>query len=448
MRAGEGRGVERESAVRVIRPLRAGWAPDAEVRVPGSKSLTNRALVLAALAQGASVLQGALRSDDSAACAGALRAVGVRVEADAERPEFRVEGVGGGPPALQAEVNVGLSGTTARFLCPWLALGQGVYRVDGVPRMRQRPMGAVWEALRLQGVRIDGGPNLPFTIHGGALAGGELHVAGGETSQPASGLLMAAPHARQDTILRVATHRTSLPFVEMTVAVMAEFGVHCARLPADGEAESGWRVPAGQRYAGRVYAVEPDASSAAYFWALAALTGGRVRTPGIGRSQLQGDAGLLRILEEMGCRVTAGAGGAEVCGPPGGRLRGGDWDLSALGDQTLTLAVLGLFGDRPTTVRNVAHIRLQETDRIAAAAAELRRLGARCEERPDGFTVWPLRAGSSSEVAVDSHGDHRVAMSFALAGLRRPGLAIRDPSVVAKTYPGFFAELERVSGGA
>lgn len=428
---------------RAVTTLRPGQTVDAVVRIPGSKSLTNRALVLSALATGDTLLRGGLVSEDSAACAQGLEAMGVHIQSFPDRREFRVRGAGAGPRVARARVDVGLSGTTARFLVPYAALGVGQYHFDGVPRMRERPMGPLTEALRAQGVRVEGGPNLPLTIHGaGQLQGGDLEMAGGDTSQPASGMLMAAPFAARDLVLRVRTHRAALPFVHMTVSQMAEFGVACAAISVDT-----WRVPAGARYAPGVYEIEPDASAAAYFWALAAITGGRVRTPGIGRSRMQGDAQLLEILAEMGC-VVRDEGGAEVVGPKGGLLRHGTWDCSAMADQALTVAVLGLFGDGPTRVRNVGHIRLHETDRIAAAVGEISRLGGRCEAHDDGFTVWPLPEDAPLvPVTVATHNDHRVAMAFALVGLRRSGIAIQAPAVVAKTFPEFFDALARAAAG-
>ncbi len=425
-----------------IRPLPPGGVPDSVVRVPGSKSLTNRALVLAALASGRSLLRGALFSDDTWACMEGLRALGVPAQGDEQARCVTVQGQGGGPPAREAYVDVRLSGTTARFLCPYMALGRGRYHVDGTARMRLRPMGAVWDTLRAQGVDIDGGPNLPFTIRGaGALRGGYIRIAGGETSQPASGMLMVAPYAERDTLLEVETHRAALPYVAMTARLMESFGVECAQ----GE-DGTFSVRAGGRYRAGEYAIEPDASAAAYFWALAALSGCSVHTPGIGRSRLQGDAAFLGVLERMGCQVQD-RGGALVCGPEGGHLRAVDEDMSALSDQALTLGVLGLFADGPTTVRNVSHIRLQETDRIAAATAELRRLGTRCVERPDGFVVWPLPAADTfGEVTIETYGDHRMAMAFALAGLRRPGVRIADPGCVGKTFPEYFDVLGGVLG--
>ncbi len=428
---------------RAIRPLALRQRVDAGVRIPGSKSLTNRALILAALAAGRSRLEGALQSDDTAACADGLVALGVAVRSEEDGRVLVVEGPGGGPRAASAEVDARLSGTTARFLAPYMALGRGRYRLDGGARLRQRPMGVLWQALRDQGVRIDGGPDLPWTVHGaGGLAGGDLAIGADDTSQPASGLLMAGPFARRDLELTVESQRAALPHVAMTAGLMAVFGVACAS-PGPGR----FRVPAGAAYRPGTYAIEPDASAAAYFWSLAALSGGRVHTPGIGRSRLQGDAAFLDVLEAMGCRVSIAAdGGAVVQGPDGGRLRAVGRDMSAMGDQVLTLAALGLFADGPCEVRNVAHIRLQESDRIAAAVAELRRLGARCQERPDGFTVWPLPPEAVGPVRVRTYGDHRMAMSFALAGLRRPGVAIADPGCVSKTFPGFFQELERAVG--
>jgi 3-phosphoshikimate 1-carboxyvinyltransferase len=419
-----------------IRPLPPGRRVDAVVRLPGSKSLTNRALLLAALAEGETVLDGALWSEDTEACAEALRRLGVPVAWDLGAARATVRGVGGGPPAAEAALDVRLSGTTARFVPFYAALGHGRYLVDGSPRMRARPMGEVVAALRAQGVRVEGGPSLPIVVYGaGALQGGAVEVAGDDTSQPLSGLLMVAPYARADLLVRPETRvRVAMPYVDLTIRLMASFGVEVVRKP------DGYLVPHGQRYRARRYAVEPDASAAAYFWALAAVTGGRVHTPGVGRGALQGDAAFLDVLEAMGCRV-ADAGGAVVEGPPGGRLRAVDADMNAMSDQALTLAVLGLFGDGPTRIRRVGHIRLQESDRIAAAASELRRLGARAEEEPDGLTVWPLDPGRAEPVCVATHGDHRVAMSFALVGLRRPGVCLAEPEVVRKTFPGYWEAL-------
>ncbi len=438
--AGGAAGAQPEPSVRPVAPVH--HRPDAVVRLPGSKSLTNRALILAALAEGETRLEGALFSDDTRVCARALAEVGVAVAADAAAARIAVRGHGMGPSAVRATIDVGLSGTTARFLPFYLALGRGVYTLDGSARMRQRPMGEVCTVLQAQGVRVEGGPSLPIVVHGaGALSGGEVVVAGDDTSQPASGLLLAAPWARQDLVLRVAARvRTALPYVDMTAALMRRFGVPVSA------AEGTYRVPAGARYRAGTYAIEPDASAAAYFWALAAVTGGRVRTPGVGPSSLQGDVAFLDVLRAMGCSVTDD-GGAVVRGPVDGRLRAVDVDMNAMSDQALTLAVLGLFADGPTRVRRIGHVRLQETDRIAAAATELRRLGARCEEDADGFTVWPLPTGRDDPVTVQTYGDHRVAMSFALVGLRRPGVAIADPACVRKTFPGFWAALDEAVGG-
>ncbi len=413
--------------------LHPGQAVTAEVQVPGSKSLTNRALILAALADGPSMLEGVLWSDDSQICVHALQRLGVPVEVDPERLQVQVQGLGGGPQVAEADVFVGLAGTAARFLAAYCAIGHGRYHLDGVPRMRQRPMGALHAALVSQGVQIDGGPNLPFTVHGaGRLAGGEIEIAGSETSQPASGLLMVAPFARHTLQVHVRSARQSLPFVAMTAAVMEAFGV-ASRQPAP----DAWEVQSGAHYRGCHYSVEPDASAAAYFWALAAVTGGRIRTPGIGRSRLQGDAALLDLLQDMGCQVSD-AGGATVQGPPAGLLRAGTWDMSAMADQALTVGVLGLFADGPCRVRNVGHIRDQETDRIHAAVTELRRVGARCEEHADGFAVWPAPPAPGVPVDIETYGDHRVAMSFALAGTRLP-VRILNPGVVTKTFPDFRA---------
>lgn len=252
---------------------------------------------------------------------------------------------------------------------------------------------------------------------------------------------MVAPYADSDVELHQEGPVNSWSYVEMTVALMEQFGVRVER-PGPGVL----RVPAGQRYRPQVFAVEPDASAACYFWALAALSGGEVQTPGIRRTtSLQGDTRFLEVLEAMGATVWDDVDGVRVQGPPLGRLRAVDLDMNEISDQVPTLVALALFADGPCTVRNVAHIRGKESDRIAAPAQEVRRLGGRCEEHPDGLIIWPLPE-AADPVSVETYGDHRMAMAFALVGLRRPGVSIRDPGCVAKTFPNFFMVLDQAVG--
>jgi 3-phosphoshikimate 1-carboxyvinyltransferase len=420
-----------DDAIRVA-PL--ARPPDATVRVPGSKSISNRVALLAALADGRSVLDGVLFSDDTRYMAAALRALGVAVEADETAARLTIDGAGGRWPAGAAELFVGNAGTAMRFLVAALCLGRGRYRIDGSPRMRERPIGELVEALRRLGgdVRCEAGETPPVVVQAAGLGGGATDLAAARSSQFVSALLQVAPYAAQDVAIELTGEVIAQPYIDMTVAVMAQWGVTAIR-----EGERVYRVRAGQRYRAQRYAVEPDASSAHYFWAAAALSGGRVRVAGLHRGSLQGDVQFAALLEQMGATVTWEADAIGVAGPT--QLRGIDADLNACSDTAPTLAVLGAFCDGPVHIRNVAHLRWQESDRLRAVATELARLGARVEERTDGLTVWPsvLHGGR-----VATYDDHRIAMAFALVGLRTPGIEIADPGCVAKTFPDFFSRLE------
>ncbi len=415
-----------------IVPLAA--PPDATVAVPGSKSLTNRALVLAALAQGTTSLSNALFSDDTVVVIEALRSLGFSVDADPGALRITVQGRGGAVPAATAELDVGGAGTAARFLTAMVSLGAGRYRLDGTARMRERPIGDLVDALRQLGVRITAtGGTLPALVDAHGLHGGRTVVRGEVSSQFVSALLMVAPCARDDVEIVVEGHLVAAPYVEMTLAVMAAFGVAVER-----EGLRRFVVRAGQRYRAREFAVEPDASSAAYFFAAAAVTGGRVAVPGLSVASPQGDARFVDVLERMGCRVERLP---DVLGVRGGALSGLDVDLGAMSDQTMTLAAIAPFARGATRIRGVGHIRHQESDRIAAAAAELRRLGQDVEEFDDGLAITPRPVRPA---VVQTYNDHRIAMAFAVAGLRAPGIAIADPGCVAKTFPDFFERLERL----
>ena len=417
---------------------------DATVVVPGSKSITNRALPIAALADGTSVLTGALDSDDTRYMAEAIRALGLGVDHDAVARTFTVKGGGGTFPAQHADLFLGNSGTSMRFLAAAVALGHGRYRLDGVPRMRQRPIDPLLDALTTLGVDVraeHGNGCPPISVQADGLRGGAVTMPGDRSSQYFSALLMAAPYAREDVVVTVEGDLVSKPYMTITAAVMRAFGVECEIDDVDWRT---FRVPAGQRYVAREYAIEPDASNASYFFAAAAVTGGTIRVPGLGRGSTQGDLGFVRVLEAMGATVTVAADSTEVSGPPIGQLRGVDLDLNAISDTAQTLAAIAPFASGPVTIRGVEHMRLKETDRVSALATELRKLGQDVEERADGLRITP---GPIRPATVDTYDDHRMAMSFAITGLGAPGVTIADPGCVRKTFPDFFDRLESARRG-
>lgn len=413
--------------------------PEGTVHVPGSKSITNRALILAALADGVSVLHQPLDSEDTQIMITALQQLGIRIERVAGA--LRVTGCGGALPATGAELFLGNSGTSMRFLTALCALGHGHYRLDGVERMRQRPQADLLDALQQLGIDAtaeagNGCPPLRVTGHG-HLPGGTVRLRAEASSQFLSALLMIAPCAREDLTIEVIGPLRPF-YVDITLRMMAQWGVRVERREPQR-----FLVRAGQRYQPQDCAIEPDASSASYFFAAAALTGGRVTVPGLGPNALQGDVRFAtEVLADMGCAVTADTHGITVTGRPDTFLRGITRDMSAISDTSLTLAAIAPFANTPTTVRNIAHTRLQECDRIRAACTELTRLGVRVDEFPDGFTIYPT--ARIVPTVVETYRDHRVAMSFALIGLRVPGIAIRDPGCVAKTFPEFWHYLAQI----
>ncbi len=405
---------------------------DARHRVPGSKSLTNRALVIAALAEGTSILEGGLVADDAEVLIQALNRLGLQV--DVSGTTFTVHGRGGAILVAQADLDLRLSGTSIRFLTALVALGRGDFRLDGNDRMRQRPIQDLLEALRQLGVRLNtefetGCP--PVMVAADGLRGGRTTIAGDRSSQYLSALLMVAPYADGPVDISIAGELQSKPFIDMTEATMAAFGVGLER---DGYRR--FRVEP-SRYRATRYRVEGDAMAAGYFWAAAAVTGGRVVVVNVSSASVQGDRRLADVLAEMGCEVRWEEDRCEVRGPSAGRLRGGTFDLNDMPDQAQTLAVVGLFADGPVRIENVWNMRIKETDRLAALAAELRKFGARVVEEESAITVHPA-AAPSGRIEIDTYGDHRMAMAFAVAGARLPGVVIRDPGCVAKTYPAFF----------
>lgn len=411
--------------------IQPGGPVTGTIRPPGSKSITNRALVCAALAEGDSLLAGALASEDTEVMIESLGRLGIAVEHDRPRATVRVTGCGGTIPVDRADLFVGNSGTSMRFLAAMVALGHGRYRLDGVARMRERPIADLLAALEQLGAKTEStGGCPPAVIHAGGLRGGTVRIAADISSQFLSGLLMAAPYAAGEVEIALAGPMVSETYVTMTRRVMAEFGVAVS-------GEGPFRIAPG-RYRGRQYAIEPDASAASYFFAAAAITGGEVTVAGLSRRSLQGDVAFCDCLARMGCEVRYDDDSITVRGGP---LRGIDCDMNTISDTAQTLAAVALFAQGPTNIANVAHIRHKETDRILALANELRKLGATVDERHDGLTIEP---GPLHGAEIETYRDHRMAMSFALVGLRTPGVVILDPGCTAKTYPDFFEDLARL----
>ena len=418
----------------VGRPTRA---PVGTFTAPGSKSLTNRALVLAALADGRSRLTGALDAEDTRLMVAALRRCGAGVEVHDDGTTLVVDGVAGALPRVEdpdTALDVGTSGTVSRFLGAVLAASPVRALVDGTPRMRERPMAQLFDALVAQGATVTphAAPGfLPATLAGATPRGGEVVLREPASSQIVSGVVLAALLAAAPTRVVLPDGTPARPYVDMTLATVEAFAGSAAW---DGD-DAIVVTPAA--LAARDYAVEPDASAATYLWALAALHDGDVTVPGLDRSSLQGDVAFVDVLAAMGADVEVRSGAVRVRGT--GRLVGVDVDLTELPDPGLTLAALALHAEGPTRIRGVAVHRHHETDRIAAAASELRRLGAEVVEHPDGLDITPP-AEPNAGVLVRTYLDHRMAMAFALLG----DVVVDDPGCVAKTWPAYFTVLDDI----
>ncbi|MCZ6680937.1 MAG: 3-phosphoshikimate 1-carboxyvinyltransferase [Candidatus Poribacteria bacterium] len=409
---------------------------ESTVAVPGSKSYTNRALLIAALAEGRSRLTGALFSDDTRYMCQALRTLGVEIDADAEQCTFEVTGNGGKIPVDHAELYIGNAGTAARPLVSYVALGNGVFVIDGDEPMRHsRPISDLLDALRQLGVDVRSESDndcLPVIVQAKALKGGKTRLDASKSSQFLTSLLLVAPCTERGMEIEITGGLISKPYIDITTSVMKTFGAQVVN-----EDYHYFRIEGGQPYQPREYPIEPDASNASYFFAAAAITGGRVRVNNLSVDSAQGDVHFVDILERMGCRVNRHADGIEVIGP--NQLKGLDVDMNAISDMALTLAAIAPFADSKVIIRNVEHIRWQETDRIHAMVTELRKLGVPVLERQDGVEISPAKI---SPAAIDTYKDHRMAMSFSLIGLKVPGIRIKYPGCVSKTFPNFFEVLE------
>ena len=407
----------------------------ATLTLPGSKSYTHRALVAASLAPGESLLTNALDAEDTRLTAEALAHLGAHI--DWREEGLKVKGVGGRWQPVMGPLYLGNSGTSMRFLTALTALGEGEYRLTGNPRLCERPMGELLEALAQLGVKAystkgDGCP--PIVVQGG-LKGGRARLSGSISSQYLSALLFISPLSPQGVEIEITGDLVSRPYVDLTLEVLGDFGVSYFR--------QGYRffhLPGGQCYLPQDYAIEADASSASYFWAAAALTQGRVTITNLTPDSSQGDVGFIKVLERLGCRLSAGDEGLTVTGGP---LQGIEVDMATMPDLVPTLAVLAAFAQGETLITGVAHLRHKESDRLAAVAAELQKMGIAVQETPDGLRIT---GGQPQGAVIDTYQDHRIAMSFAVAGLKAPGTVIKDPESVAKSFPEFwefFAKLRQ-----
>ena len=393
----------------ISRPL------NATVRVPGSKSLTNRALLIAALANGSTRLTNALFSDDSKYFAKALQTLGFDIQLDETNHEMTVTVRGGKIPASKAELFIGNAGTAARFLSAFLTLGNGEYILDGDSRMRERPIGDLVEALHQLGVELEATNNCPpVEIFAKGLRGGKTKIAGNISSQFLSALLMVAPYAQSSIEIELTTDLNSRPYVDMTVAVMKDFGIELERRDYFR-----FSIRPASYSAITSYPIESDASAASYFFAAPAVCGGTVKVENISRTSIQGDIGFLDLLERMGCKVKQGDNFIEVAGTD--ELHGIDVDMRDIPDTAQTLAVIAPFSSSPTRIRGIASARVKETDRVHATCTELAQLGVRVEEHADGMTIFPCQ--TFRPATIQTYHDHRMAMAFSLIGLRVDGVS-------------------------
>jgi 3-phosphoshikimate 1-carboxyvinyltransferase len=407
---------------------------DGVVTIPGSKSYTHRALILSSLADGESVLIHALRCEDTEHTAQALIKFGVEVFWESDR--VRVQGKGGKFKATDDRIDVGNSGASMRFLTALAALKNGVTLLDGSERMRKRPVGELLNGLGELGVKAysqKGDDCPPVIVESQGLKGGTVRIKGEESSQFLSSLLMVAPYALKDVGIDVIGPLASKPYVDITQDVMSAFGVEIK--------SQGFRsffVKAGQRYLPQKYRIEGDASSASYFFSAAAVCRGRVKVKNLNPVTLQGDIGFLKILERMGCSVTRGKDWIEVLGK---KLHGIEMDMNEMPDLVPTLAVIAAFAQGKTVIRNIGHLRFKESDRIHALAAELSKMGIRVKEEEDRLEI---EGGKPHGAEIETYDDHRLAMSFAVAGLAVPGVKIKGERCVDKSFPGFWEVLQEL----
>lgn len=406
------------------------------VTVPGSKSITNRALLLAMLADGESVLTGALFSDDSRHFLSCLHALGFQTTASETESRITVKGLAGRLPCAESALYVGSAGTAARFLTACLGVSQGVFHMDASSQMKKRPMAPLLDALKELGCEISFSEKegyFPFTLTGHGFHKNSICIDIDSSSQFLSALLIASCLSEKDMEIQVkGSHGMS--YIAMTGKMMEQFGVRFSKTSEDV-----FMIPAGQHYHALSYAIEPDVSAAAYFYALAAILGISVTVKGVFPDSLQGDVQFLYILEQMGCRIKETPEGLCLSGPKKKKLHGITVDMSACSDQAITLAAIAPYADAPTTITGIGHIRHQESDRISAIAENLQAMGVSCTEQENGLTIYPAQPRAA---LIHTYDDHRLAMGFSLTGLLTEGIVIENPLCCKKTFENYFEVLE------
>ena len=418
---------------------------NAEVTVPGSKSITNRALLMAALAKGQTLLKGVLFSDDSRHFLSSLIALGFPVEIEEEKAQVKITGMGGKIPVRTGTIDVGSAGTAARFLTAMLSLSDGSYTINASEQMKLRPMKPLFEALEKMGasfVYLEKEGFLPVVVHGTIGVPEEVSIDISKSTQFLSALMMVAPMLTKGLMIHITSKKKDGSYIRITRRMMEEFGCTVA---FDGEAyliaaEAQYELP--KRLEHAVYQIEPDVSAACYFYAAAAVTGGCVCVRNVHFNGMQGDLKFLSVLEQMGCSVQDTEAGIVVKGPEHGKLTGVDVDMNDFSDQTMTLAAIAPFASGEVRIRNISHIRLQESDRVQAIVTNLSAMGIVCREEGDGLVIQP---GVPKPAKIETFDDHRMAMAFAITGLRADGITILDQMCCRKTFEHYFDVLEELT---
>ncbi len=414
------------------------------VKVPGSKSITNRALLIAALAEGESRLKGALFSNDAKNMVSCLKSLGIEIETDEAKEEIVVRGCGGKLPVREADINVGSAGTAARFITALLAFSGGIYRVDALEQMKKRPMKPLFDALTELGAEIsyqEKEGHFPVILNAKKIKGGRIRLDTAISSQFLSAVIMAGFLLKGGIEVELGNGRKKLPYVDMTVKVMESFG---GRVTKTDEGVLAYKISENDGYKGREYDIEPDVSAACYFYAMAQILGCRVQVERIKFDSMQGDIEFVKLLTNIGATAVEEPGGIVVKGAENGIYNGIEADLNSFSDQSLTLAALSVFAKTPTRITGISHIRLQESDRLLAMETELNRLGIRTETGEGEITIFPEKEPGRGRVEIETYEDHRVAMAFALVGLKRAGIVIKNPGCSAKTFEKYFEILDGI----
>jgi 3-phosphoshikimate 1-carboxyvinyltransferase len=410
----------------------------AEVDIPGSKSVANRALIIAALAEGKTILKNMLFSDDTMYMMDAIKKLGNEVDIDKENKTVIIEG-NKNRCFKDIELFVGNAGTAMRFLPTYVSVGSGNVSLTGIERMKQRPIKDLVDGLKDMGVSVkykekDGFP--PFEINANGLPGGEIYIRGDKSSQYLTSILLSAPYAKKDVTIKIEGKLVSIPYVDITINMMRDFGVE-----VENRNYEEFYIKANQTYKGKEYVIEGDCSSASYFFGIAAITESEIKVNNVSKDAMQGDIKLLDILEQMGAKVEYGNNFVKVKGTE--KLNGVTVDMHHMSDVAQTLAVVALFAEGTTEIKNVYNMRIKETDRIKAIYNELTKLGAKVTELYDGLIIEPSKKYNEN-VEIDTYDDHRMAMSLSLAGLKIPKVKIKDPQCVSKTFPNYFDEFEKL----